>query len=250
MFTPHSEIQGKVVAISGASSGIGEATARHLAALGARVVLGARRTDRLAAIAAEIGTRGGEAHYAPLDVTDHAQVEAFVAAAQDAFGQLDVLVGNAGIMPLSRFDTLKVDEWDRMVDVNLRGILYGIAAALPVFQAQGWGQFVHVTSVADRWVGPTSSIYSATKHAVRALSEGLRQEVGDTIRVTIVAPGATQSELADTISDPELRRMAVEEFRQNLLPAEVIAQAVAYAIGQPSSVDINEVVVRPTAQSY
>ena len=247
----HTEgISGKVVAITGASSGIGEATARHLAARGAHVVLGARRTDRLDAIVSEIVALGGEARATALDVTDREAVARFVAFARAEFGRLDVLVSNAGVMPLSLMEQGKVDEWDRMVDVNVKGVLYGIAAALPVFQSQRAGHFVHVTSVGDRWVGPTSTVYSATKFAVRAVSEGLRQEVGRDIRVTVVAPGATESELADGISDPELRRMAVEQFRVDLIPAAAVARAIAYAVEQPADVDVNEIVVRPTAQVY
>lgn len=241
---------GKVVAVTGASSGIGEATARHLAAQGARVVLGARRMDRLEAIAREIEAGGGHAHVAALDVAERDQVDAFIASAQDAFGRVDALVSNAGIMPLSRLDALQVEEWDRMIDVNFRGILYGIAAALPAFQAQGHGHFVHVSSVADRWIGPTSAVYSATKYAVRAVSEGLRQEVGDAARVTVIAPGAIETELPNSISDPELRQQAIETFRQAMLPPEAIARAIAYALDQPADVDVSEIVVRPIAQSF
>ena len=244
------QIDGTVVAITGASSGIGEAAARHLAARGARVVLGARRTGRLETLTAEIRAEGGTAEYHALDVTDREQVETFARHATEAFGRLDAWVSNAGVMPLSRIDALKVDEWDQMIDVNFRGVLYGVAAALPLFQEQGHGHFVHVTSVADRWVGPTSTVYSTTKHAVRVLSEGLRQEIGEDARVTVVAPGAVETELPNSISDPELRQQAVEEFRQDLLQPETIARAIAYALGQPGDVDVNEVVVRPIAQSY
>jgi NADP-dependent 3-hydroxy acid dehydrogenase YdfG len=166
------------------------------------------------------------------------------------FGRLDVLVNNAGVMPLSLLRSGKVEEWDRMVDVNLRGVLYGVAAALPVFDAQGAGHFVNVTSVADRLVVPTAAVYSATKHAVRAFSEGLRQEAGAKVRVTLIAPGATESELADGISDPELRRIAIQEYRKELVPASAIADAIAFAVAQPPTVDVNEIVVRPTAQAY
>ena len=197
---------------------------------------------------AEITAAGGEARCTTLDVTRQEQVVGFIAFAQAQFGRVDVLVSNAGLMPLSLLGNLKVAEWDQMVDVNLKGVLYGIAAALPVFQAQDAGHFVHITSVADRWVGPTSSVYSATKHAVRALTEGLRQEVSPRIRVTLIAPGATESELPNTISDPVLKQAAVEQFRIHLLPAEAIARAVAYAVEQPSDVDVNEVVLRPAGQ--
>ncbi|WP_434391231.1 SDR family oxidoreductase [Melittangium boletus] len=243
-------MEDKVVAITGASSGIGEATARVLAARGAKVVIGARRTERLAALASELEGKGGRVAFRALDVTRREDVRAFVDFAGERFGRLDVLVSNAGLMPLSPIAQLKVDEWERMVDVNLKGVLFGIAAALPGFQRQGSGQFVHVTSVADRVVVPTAAVYSGTKFAVRAISEGLRQEVGRSIRVTLVAPGATESELALSISDPELRRLAIEQYRQDLLPAEAIARAIAFAIDQPADVDVNELVVRPTAQGY
>ena len=244
------DMNAKVVAVTGASSGIGEAVARRLAANGARVVLGARRTDRLERIVAEIAAAGGSAAWTRLDVTDRADVAAFVGFARRRFGRLDVMVSNAGLMPLSPIADLKVDEWDRMIDVNLKGVVHGIAAALPVFQAQASGHFVHVSSIADRRVVPTAAIYSASKYGVRALSEGLRQEAGPGIRVTLVAPGATVSELADTISDPALRRIAIEDYRRDLLPADAIARAVAYAVGEPGDVDVNEIVVRPTAQAY
>ncbi len=248
MPTSSAELAGKVIAITGASSGIGEAAARYLAAQGAHVVLGARRAAQLATVTAEITAAGGAARACALDVTDAAQVVAFVAFAQAAFGRLDVLVSNAGVMPLSYLRQGKVAEWDRMVDVNLKGVLYGIAAALPVFEAQQGGHFVHITSVGDRWVGPTSAVYSATKHAVRALTEGLRQECPPGIRVTLVAPGATESELPNSISDPEMKKAAVEQFRVHLLPADAIARAIAYAVAQPADVDVNELVVRPAAQ--
>ena len=241
-------VKGKVVAITGASSGIGEAIARHLSDLGAKVVLGARRVDRLQVIAEEITAKGGAAAYKRLDVTDTNDVKEFAGYAVEQFGTLDVFVNNAGLMPLSMINSYKVDEWHRMVDVNIKGVLHGIAAALPIFETKDSGQFVNVTSVADRWIGPTSTVYSATKFAVRALSDGLRQEVSRNIRVTLVAPGATESELAETISDPELKKLAIERFRIDLLPAAAIARAVAFAVSQPSDVDVNEIVVRPTAQ--
>lgn len=237
----------KVVAITGASSGIGESIARRLGRSGAKVALGARRVDRIGAIAAEIGEN---ALAVPLDVTKRADVERFVHATVERFGRLDVLVNNAGVMPLSLIRAGKVDEWDRMIDVNLRGTLYGIAAALPLFDEQGAGHFVNITSVADRRVVPTAAIYSATKFGVRAVSEGLREEVGKNVRVTVIAPGATESELANGISDPELRRAAIEDYRRDLIPADAIARAVVYAIEQPPDVDVNELVVRPTAQPY
>jgi len=241
-------VKGKVIAITGASSGIGEAIARHLSGLGAKVVLGARRTDKLEAIVNEIMADGGSAVFKQLDVTDSNEVKEFARYAVEKFGTLDVFVNNAGLMPLSMINSYKIEEWHRMVDVNIKGVLHGIAAALPIFEKKDSGQFVNVTSVADRWTGPTSAVYSATKFAVRALSDGLRQEVSRNIRVTLVAPGATESELAETISDPELKKLAIERFRTDLLPAAAIARAVAFAVSQPSDVDVNELVVRPTAQ--
>jgi len=241
------EIEGKVVAITGASSGIGEATARLLAAAGAKVVLGARRTDRLAAIASDIKKTRGEAEFQALDVTKREDLSAFVKLAQDRFGRLDVLISNAGLMPVSPLDDLKVDEWDRMIDVNIKGVLYGIAAALPVFRKQGTGHFINMSSVAGHRVGPNGSVYAGTKFAVRAISEGLRQEAGDKIRVTIISPGAVESELAETISDPGLRTR-MKDNRKIAIPADAIARAMAYAISQPANVDINEILVRPTAQ--
>ncbi|WP_439490059.1 SDR family oxidoreductase [Algoriphagus sp.] len=241
-------IKGKVIAITGASSGIGEAIARHLSGLGAKVVLGARRLAKLETIANDIVNKGGQVVYKKLDVTQPDDVKDFVNFAIGEFNTIDVFINNAGLMPLSMINAYKVDEWHKMIDVNIKGVLHGIAAALPVFEEKDSGQFINITSVGDRWVGPTSTVYSATKFAVRAISEGLRQEVSDNIRVTIVAPGATESELAETISDPELKKVAIEQFRVNLLPAEAIARAVAYAISQPSDVDVNELVVRPTAQ--
>ncbi|WP_342236453.1 SDR family oxidoreductase [Inquilinus sp. OTU3971] len=241
---------GKVVAVTGASSGIGEAVARHFAKAGAAVMLGARRLHRLEVVADEIRRDGGRVALQRLDVTRREDVEAFVEAAVAQFGRLDVIVNNAGVMPLSPVADLKVEEWDRMVDVNLKGVLYGVAAALPVFRTQGSGHIVNVTSVADRRIVPTAAVYSATKFAVRAFSEGLRQEIGGGIRVTVVAPGATESELANGISDPELRRAAIEDYRRDLIPADAIARAIAYAVAQPPEVDVNELVVRPTAQAY
>jgi NADP-dependent 3-hydroxy acid dehydrogenase YdfG len=243
-------IENKVIAITGASSGIGAATARYLAAKGAKIVMGARRVEHLKSIAAEIQASGGKVCYAPLDVTQKEQMVEFVQFAQAQFGRVDVLVSNAGIMPLSLLEQLKVEEWDKTIDVNLKGVLYGIAAALPIFKAQNSGHFVNITSVADRWVGPTSTVYSATKHAVRVVSEGLRQETDSTIRVTVIAPGATESELPNTISDSEMKQTVIERFRVDLIPAEAIALAIAYAVEQPADVDVNEIVVRPTAQKY
>ncbi|MGW6979882.1 SDR family oxidoreductase [Streptomyces sp. NPDC054932] len=240
--------EAKVVAITGASSGIGEATARRLAADGHRLFLGARRTDRLDALSREIDGAGGTAAFRRLDVTDAADVRAFVAAAREHYGRVDVLVNNAGVMPLSPLDALKVDEWDRMIDVNVRGVLHGIAAGLPVMRAQGGGHFVNVASVGAYEVSPTAAVYCATKFAVRAISEGLRQESDGSVRVTLVSPGVTESELADGISDPAARE-AMRAYRAVALPASAIAGAIAHAVAQPAGVDVNEIVVRPAASA-
>lgn len=237
----------KIVLITGASSGIGAATARVLADAGHTVVLGARRTDRLDALVAEIRAGGGLASAHRLDVTDRADVRAFVDAARDAHGRVDVLINNAGVMPLSPLESLLVDEWDAMIDVNVRGLLHGIAAALPVMREQGSGHLITVASIGAHLVVPTSAVYCGTKYAAWAITEGLRQEVGDRIRVTTVSPGVTESELADTITDPEAAA-AMVEYRRDALPADAIARGIAYAIAQPDEVDVNELIIRPTAQ--
>jgi NADP-dependent 3-hydroxy acid dehydrogenase YdfG len=242
-------IQNKVIVITGASSGIGEATARLLAERGAKVVLGARRTERLAVIAEEINSAGGHAQFRALDVTDQQDVQRFVDFAVEHYGRVDVLVNNAGVMPLSRLDALKVDEWNRMIDVNIRGVLHGIAASLPLMQRQRAGQIINIASIGAYAVSPTAAVYCATKYAVRAISEGLRQEVGGDIRVTVIAPGVTESELAESISD-EGGREEMKSFRKIAIPAEAIARAIAYAVEQPADVDVSELIVRPTASPY
>ena len=242
-------IKGKVVAITGASSGIGEATAILLAGRGARVVLGARREDRLETLVRRIAAEGGEAVFVRTDVTKRDDLLALVRLACERFGRLDVLVGNAGIAPISLLDELRVDDWEAMVDVNIKGVLFGIAAALPVFRRQGSGQFVHVASTAGLRVMPTMSVYSGTKFAVRAISEGLRQEAGDKLRVTVVSPGYVHTNLADSITDPERRARIVESMERMGIAPEAIARAIAFAIEQPADVDVGEIVVRPTAQA-
>lgn len=242
-------IQEKVVLITGASSGIGEGCARLLAEKGARVVLGARRVERLEQLVEDIRAAGGQAIARRLDVTDAAEVQAFVDAAKAEYGRVDVLLNNAGVMPLSMIEALKLDEWNRMIDVNIRGVLHGIAAALPVMQAQRSGQIINVASIGAYRVSPTAAVYCATKYAVRAISDGLRQEVGGDIRVTLVSPGVVESELADSISD-EGARDAMREFRKVAISPAAIARAVAYAIEQPADVDVSELVVRPTASIH
>jgi len=244
----HSQ-QEKVVLITGASSGIGEATARLLASQGGRVILGARRTERLQVIADEIRAAGGSAEVRSLDVTRLEEVQAFADFALERHGRVDVLVNNAGVMPLSRLDALKIEEWNRMIDVNVRGVLHGIAAVLPSMQQRRSGQIINIASIGAYAVSPTAAVYCATKYAVRALSEGLRQEVGGDVRVTVIAPGVTESELADSISD-EGGRAEMREFRKVAIPASAIARAIAYAVEQPADVDVSELIVRPTASPF
>ena len=242
-----SNIQGKVVVITGASSGLGEATARHLASKGASVFLGARRLDRLQAVVADIQRAGGRAAAMRVDVTRRAEVDAFVQAATEKFGRMDVLVNNAGLMARAPIEKTLVDEWDRMVDINIKGVLYGIAAALPVFARQKGGHIINIASVAGHKVSMGGAVYCATKHAVRAISEGIRQEV-DGIRTTIISPGAVQSELPLGISDPDTAAHIKAFYRQQAIPADAVARAIAYAIEQPADVDINEILLRPTVQ--
>jgi NADP-dependent 3-hydroxy acid dehydrogenase YdfG len=244
-------IEGRVVVITGASSGLGEAAARHLSALGASLVLGARRVDRLQSLASELTTRDGKALAVETDVTRADQVKALVDAAVRTYGRIDVMINNAGLMPQSLLERLKIDEWDRMVDVNIKGVLYGIAAALPHMTRQKSGHFINVSSVAGHKVRSGSTVYSATKHAVRVISEGLRQEVKPYgIRTTIISPGAVDTELPDTITDPEVA-VAMRKFYDDIaISADAFAHAVAYALGQPEDVDVNEILFRPTRQEF
>jgi len=242
-------IAGKVVVITGASSGIGEVTARHLAGLGARVVLGARRRERLDAIAAEIKAAGGQATVATVDVARREEVEALVRTAETAFGRVDVMINNAGLMPLSRLDQGKVDDWERMIDINLKGVLYGIAAALPIMQRQRSGHIINIASTAGLRVRPSMAVYSATKFAVRAISEGLRQEATDyNIRSTVVSPGPTDTDLPSSVTDPEMAK-SVRAQHAIAMPTLSVAKAIAFAMSQPPEVDVNEIVLRPTALS-
>ncbi|WP_441246268.1 SDR family oxidoreductase [Kitasatospora sp. McL0602] len=242
-------IENKVVAITGASSGIGEATALLLAARGAKVVLGARRRERLEGLAARIVEAGGEATCAVTDVTRQEDVAALVGLACERYGRLDVLVGNAGIGPVSPLDDLRVEDWDDMIDVNIKGVLYGIAAALPVFRHQGFGQFVNTASTAAYRTVPNQAVYSATKIAVRAISEGLRQEAGGALRVSIISPGFTRTDFIDGAANPEVRAQLSAARDTMAIAPEAIARAIAFAIEQPADVDVSEIVVRPTAQS-
>jgi NADP-dependent 3-hydroxy acid dehydrogenase YdfG len=244
-----SGISGKVVVITGASSGIGEATARELARRGAKVVLGARRAARLERLVAGIRQQGGTATHQETDVTRLEDVQRLVQQAIATHGTVDVVVNNAGVMPLSPMALLKVDEWNRMIDVNIRGVLHGIAAALPHFTQAKRGQFVNLSSIGGRTAFATAAVYCGTKFAVQAISEALRQEVGADIRVTIVAPGVVESELAETISDPATMAY-MKDFRSIALTPDAIGRAIAFAIEQPADVDVSEIIVRPTASQY
>ena len=235
----------KVILITGASSGIGAGIARELGRAGAKLMLGARRTDRLASLAREISFEGGDAAISRLDVTDRADMAAFAEAARQTWGRVDVIVNNAGVMPLSPMAAMKVEEWDRMVDVNIKGVLHGIAAVLPEMTARGSGHIVNIASVGALSVVPTASVYCASKYAVRAISDGLRQEHSD-IRVTCIHPGVVESELADSITDPTAAE-AMKLYRAIALRPDAIARAVRYAIDEPDDVDVNEIVIRPTA---
>lgn len=233
-------ISDKTILITGASSGIGEATARELAAAGAKLLIGARRLDRLHALAAELGP---QVAVQELDVTDAQSFEGFAAAAVERFGRIDVLVNNAGVMPLSPLAALKRDEWTRMIDVNIHGVLNGIATVLPRFVAQGGGHVVNVASIGAHLVVPTGAVYCATKYAVWAISEGLRQEHDD-VRATIISPGVVATELGHDITDPQVAA-GLQQWRERSLRPDAIARAIRYAIEQPDGVDVNEVIVRP-----
>lgn len=240
-------IENKVVVITGASSGLGEATARRLAKDGAKLILGARRLDRLRALAGELALDNDAV--VQTDVTDREQVKRLVDRAIEKHGRIDVILNNAGLMPSSRLELLKVDDWDAMIDVNVKGVLYGIAAALPHMQRQKSGHIINVSSVAGHKVGPGGVVYAATKHAVRVISEGLRQEVKPyNIRTTIISPGAVATELLDTITDPVIAGNMHKTY-ENAIPASSFANMVAFAMSQPEEVDVNEILFRPTAQA-
>jgi NADP-dependent 3-hydroxy acid dehydrogenase YdfG len=246
-----SNIADKVVVITGASSGIGKSTAKLLARHGARVVLGARRMDRIDAVVKEISATGGKAIGFAVDVTKRAELEALIQGAVDSFGRVDVMVNDAGIMPIAPMAALKVEEWDRMIDVNIKGLLYGVAAVLPIMQKQKQGHIINMASVFGIKVfAPGATVYCATKSAVRALTEGLRMELhSQNIRCTMVSPGAVATELPESSSE-EATRKNLREFYKMALPADSIARAIAYAIEQPAEVEIDEVVIRPTAQDF
>ena len=243
-------IEGKVVVITGASSGLGEAVARHLSGQGALVALGARRSARITALADQLGGNA-KAVAIQTDVTQCDQVKNLVDTAVKIFGHVDIIINNAGLMPQSMLESLRIEDWDQMIDVNIKGVLYGIAAVLPYMKEQKAGHIINVSSVAGHKVGPGGAVYSATKHAVRALSEGLRQEVKPyNIRTTVISPGAVASELPDSVTDPVVSRRIHKFYEEVAIPADSFARAVAFAISQPDDVDINEILFRPTRQEY
>jgi NADP-dependent 3-hydroxy acid dehydrogenase YdfG len=243
-------IEGKVVVITGASSGIGEATALLLAARGAKVVLGARGSERLAALAERIEKDGGSVVHVPTDVRRRGDLGTLVGLACDRYGKLDVLFSNAGVMPISLLSDLQVADWDEMIDINVKGVLYGIAAALRVFRKQGFGHFVHTASTAGLKTVATQSVYSGTKFAVRAISDGLRQEVAsEKLRVTVISPGFTRTNFAEAVGNAEVRAQLVESRDKLAMSPDAVARAVLFAIEQPADVDVGEIVIRPTAQA-
>ncbi|AFY89335.1 MULTISPECIES: SDR family oxidoreductase [Chroococcidiopsis] len=241
-------VENKVIAITGASSGIGEATAKLLAQNGAYVVLGARRTEKLKKIVKEIHQQGGTAEFKALDVTNREDVKAFIEFTKDKFGRVDVIFNNAGVMPLSPLNSLKVEDWDTTIDVNIRGVLNGIAASLPMMEAQGGGQIINTASIGAHLVVPTAAVYCATKYAVWAISEGLRQE-SKNIRVTTISPGVVETQLGAEITDNAAKDL-MKEIRKTALTPDAIASAVLYAVSQPDDVDVNEVIVRLTASAF
>jgi NADP-dependent 3-hydroxy acid dehydrogenase YdfG len=241
-------VENKVIVITGASSGIGEASAKLLAQNGAKVILGARRTEKLEKIVEDIRSSGGIAEFKDVDVTNREDMKAFVHFAKDKFERVDVIFNNAGVMPLSPMNALKVEEWDNMINVNIHGVLNGIAAGLPIMEAQGSGHFINTASIGAHVVVPTSAVYSATKFAVWAISEGLRQE-SPNIRVTTVCPGVVETELGSDITD-ESAKGALKEFRKIALTPDAIARAVLYVVSQSNDVDVNELIIRPTASVF
>jgi NADP-dependent 3-hydroxy acid dehydrogenase YdfG len=241
-------VENKVIAITGASSGIGEATAKLLAQNSAKVVLGARRTEKLEKIVQEIHQQGGTAEFKAVNVIEREDVKAFIGFAKYKFGRVDVIFNNAGVMPLSLLNSLKVEEWDTTIDVNIRGVLNGIAAGLPIMEAQGGGQIINTASIGAHVVVPTAAVYCATKYAVWAISEGLRQE-SKNIRVATISPGVVETELGSEITDDAAKNL-LKDIRKTALTPDAIASAVLYAVSQPDNVDVNEVIIRQTASEF
>lgn len=243
-----STVNGKVIAITGASSGIGQASALLLAERGAKLVLGARGTDRLQALADRIVASGGDAVWVRTDVKQRGDLSQLVKLACDRYDKLDVLISNAGVGPISPLDELRVEDWEDMIDINLKGVLYGIAAALPIFRKQGFGHFINTASVAAHRIVPNMAVYAGTKIAVRAISEGLRQEAGDKLRVTVISPGFTRTNFAESMTNQQVKAQTVASMEKFVMSPDAIARAIAFAIEQPADVDVGEIIVRPTAQ--
>lgn len=244
-----SGIEGKVIVITGAGSGMGEADAVLLDERGAKIVLGDLRQDRLEAVASRITAGGGTVAFAQTDVRRREDCARLVMLARERHGKLDVLINNARVMPISPLDDLHLDEWDLMIDVNIKGVLYGIAAALPVFRQQGSGHVINMASTAAYLTVANQAVYSGTKFAVRAISEGLRKEAGANLRVTIVSPGYTRTNFADTVTNSEVKAQLAASMETFAMAPEVVANAIAFAIGQPADVDVSEIVIRSTAQA-
>ena len=244
-----STVKGKVIVITGASSGIGEASALLLAERGAKLVLGARGTDRLQGLADRIASCGGNAVWIRTDVKQRGDLSQLVKLACDTYGKLDVLISNAGVGPISPLDELRVEDWEDMIDINLKGVLYGIAAALPIFRKQGFGHFINTASVAAHRIVPNMAVYAGTKIAVRAISEGLRQEAGEKLRVTVISPGFTRTNFAESMTNQNVKAQIVASMEKFAMAPDAIARAIAFAIEQPADVDVGEIIVRPTAQN-
>jgi NADP-dependent 3-hydroxy acid dehydrogenase YdfG len=249
MVAINSGIKDKVVVITGASSGIGEATALLLAEHGAKVVLGARGLDRLETLAARIMNEGGEASYLCTDVRKRSDLSGLVKLAYDQYGKIDVLINNAGIGPISLLDELRVEDWEDMIDINIKGVLYGIAAALPIFRKQGFGHFINTASTSAHRIVPTMAVYAGTKAAVRTISEGLRQEAGDKLRVTVISPGVIHTDFTESMTNPEIKAKIIDSMNKIGISPDAIARAIAFAIEQPADVDVGEIIVRPTAMN-
>jgi NADP-dependent 3-hydroxy acid dehydrogenase YdfG len=243
-----STVNGKVIAITGASSGIGQASALLLAERGAKLVLGARGTDRLQALADRIVASGGDAVWVRTDVKQRGDLSQLVKLACDRYGKLDALISNAGVGPISPLDELRVEDWEDMIDINFKGVLYGIAAALPIFRKQGFGHFINTASVAAHRIVPNMAVYAGTKIAVRAISEGLRQEAGDKLRVTVISPGFTRTNFAESMTNQEVKAQIVASMEEFAMSPDAVARAIAFAIEQPADIDVGEIIVRPTAQ--
>ena len=249
MVAIQSGIKDKVVVITGASSGIGEATALLLAERGAKVVLGARGLERLEALAARIVNAGGKASYLRTDVRKRSDLSGLVKLACDQYGKIDVLISNAGTGPISLLDELRVEDWEDMIDINIKGVLYGIATALPIFRKQGFGHFINTASTSAHRIVPTMAVYAGTKLAVRTISEGLRQEAGDKLRVTVISPGVIRTNFAESMTNPEMKSQIIDSMDKIGISPAAIARAIAFAIEQPAEVDVGEIIVRPTAMN-